>query len=185
MEKIGIPTERRWYTLKVHNGKERKVKQYIEKEIVNHNLQENVFQIIIPLEKIYQVKKGKKTMKERNFYPGYLFMESKLTGEIPPIIKSVPGVLGFVGAKGEPHPLRSNEIDRIMARMDEKLLTEEMMKIPFQKGETVKIIDGPFVNFFAEVSEINEEKRSVKLAVKIFGRETPLEMKFEQIEKQY
>lgn len=175
----------KWYTIKVHNGKERQIKKHLEKQVEINKLENNVFEILAPYEKYFVVKKGVKVYRERNFYPGYLFIHADLTGEIPPIIKSVTGVLGFVGAKGEPHPLRGNEIDRILTRIDESIAKGENVEMPYIIGETVKISDGPFANFFGEIQEINKDKQSLKVCVKIFGRDTPLEIRFGQVEKQY
>ncbi|MBN3034404.1 MAG: transcription termination/antitermination factor NusG [Bacteroidales bacterium] len=176
--------EKKWYVIRAISGNEKKIKQYIESEIARLNLQDYVTQVLIPTEKIYQVRSGKKVSKERNYFPGYVLIEANLVGEIPHIIKNVPGVLGFLGSKGEPNPLRPSEVKRILGKVDELAEQGEGMNIPFIVGETVTVIDGPFNSFSGVIEEINEEKKKLKVMVKIFGRKTPLELSFLQVEKE-
>jgi transcriptional antiterminator NusG len=138
------------------------------------------------MEKFYQIRNGKKVSKERNFFPGYIMMEADLIGEIPHIIKSIPGVIGFLGETkgGNPVPLRASEVNRILGKVDELADSNEEMNIPYIVGETVKVIDGPFSSFSGVVEEINEEKKKLKVMVKIFGRKTPLELSYMQVEKE-
>lgn len=175
---------KKWYVVRAISGNEKKVKQYIENEINRLNLKEFVSQVLIPTEKIYQIRKGKKVSKERNYFPGYVLIEAVLTGEIPHIIKNVPGVIGFLGSKGEPVPMRPSEVNRILGKVDELSLKEEELNIPFIIGETVTVVDGPFNSFSGVIEEINEEKKKLKVMVKIFGRKTPLELSFMQVEKE-
>jgi transcription termination/antitermination protein NusG len=175
---------KKWYVVRAISGNEKKVKQYIENEINRLNLKEFVSQVLIPTEKIYQIRKGKKVSKERNYFPGYVLIEAVLTGEIPHIIKNVPGVIGFLGSKGEPVPMRPAEVNRILGKVDELSLKEEELNIPFIVGETVTVVDGPFNSFSGVIEEINEEKKKLKVMVKIFGRKTPLELSFMQVEKE-
>ena len=174
-----------WYVLRVMGGKEKKTVSFIEKEIERLGMQDFVAQILIPTEKIYQIRKGKKVSKERNFFPGYVLVEANLVGEVPHVLKNVTNVLGFLGATkgGVPVPMRKSEINRILGKVDEMSLTDENISIPFLVGETVKVIDGPFNSFNAEIEGIDEQKKKLKLMVKIFGRKTPLEMNFMQVEK--
>jgi|TARA_B100000780_G_scaffold86664_1_gene59578 transcriptional antiterminator NusG len=174
-----------WYVLRVMGGKEKKTVAFIEKEIERLDLKENVAQILVPTEKIYQIRKGKKVAKERNFFPGYVLIEANLSGEIPHILKNITNVLGFLGATkgGAPVPMRKSEINKILGRVDEMALSEEQVSIPFIVGETIKVIDGPFNSFHAEIEDIDEQKKKLKLMVKIFGRKTPLELNFMQVEK--
>ena len=174
-----------WYVLRVMGGKERKTVSFIEKEIERLGMQDFVAQILVPTEKIYQIRKGKKVSKERNFFPGYVLVEANLVGEVPHVLKNITNVLGFLGATkgGVPVPMRKSEINRILGKVDEMALTEENISIPFLVGETVKVIDGPFNSFNAEIEGIDESKKKLKLMVKIFGRKTPLEMNFMQVEK--
>ena len=178
-------SENKWYVLRVMGGKEKKTKLFVEKEIDRLNLNEFVSQILIPTEKVYQIKNGKKVSREKNFFPGYLLVEANLTGEVPHIIKGVQNVMGFLGATkgGDPVPMRDAEINKILGRVDEMALVDENVIIPFIAGETVKVIDGPFNSFNGEIESIDEQKKKLKLIVKIFGRKTPLELNFMQVEK--
>ena len=175
---------KKWYVVRAISGNEKKVKQILENEIANQNLQEHISQVLIPMEKVYMIRNGKKVSKERNFFPGYVLIEATLTGEIPHIIRNVPGVLGFLGAKGEPHPLRPSEVKRLLGKFDELSEQGEEVNIPFIIGETVTVIDGPFNSFSGVIEEINEEKKKLKVMVKIFGRKTPLELSFMQVQKE-
>jgi len=174
---------KKWYVIRAISGNEKKVKQYLESEINRLELHDVISQVLIPTEKVYQVHKGKKVSKERNYLPGYILIEAILTGEIPHIIKNVPGVLGFLGSKGEPVPLRPVEVNRILGKVDELTEQGEEVSVPFIVGETVTVIDGPFNSFTGVIEEINEEKKKLKVMVKIFGRKTPLELSFMQVEK--
>ena len=175
----------KWYVLRVMGGKENKTVTFIEKEIDRLKLQDFVAQILVPTEKVYQIKNGKKVSKDKNFFPGYVLIEANLVGEVPHILKNVTNVLGFLGATkgGVPVPMRQSEINRILGKVDEMALTDESVSIPFVVGETVKVIDGPFNSFNAEIEGIDEQKKKLKLMVKIFGRKTPLELNFMQVEK--
>lgn len=175
---------KKWYVIRAVSGNEKKVKQYIESEINRLGLTDYVSQVLIPTEKVYQIRKGKKISKERNYFPGYVLIEALLTGEIPHIIKNVPGVLGFLGSQGEPVPLRQVEVNRILGKVDELAEQGEEMTVPFMIGETVTVIDGPFNSFSGVIEEINEEKKKLKVMVKIFGRKTPVELSFMQVEKE-
>ncbi len=175
---------KKWYVVRAISGNEKKIKQILENEISNQNLQEYISQVLIPMEKVYMIRNGKKVSKERNFFPGYVLIEAVLTGEIPHIVRNVPGVLGFLGAKGEPHPLRPSEVKRLLGKFDELSEQGEEVNIPFIIGETVTVIDGPFNSFSGVIEEINEEKKKLKVMVKIFGRKTPLELSFMQVQKE-
>jgi transcriptional antiterminator NusG len=175
---------KKWYVVRAISGNEKKVKQILENEITNQNLREYISQVLIPMEKVYMIRNGKKVSKERNFFPGYVLVEAVLTGEIPHIIRNIPGVLGFLGAKGEPHPLRPSEVKRLLGKFDELSEQGEEVNIPFIIGETVTVIDGPFNSFSGVIEEINEEKKKLKVMVKIFGRKTPLELSFMQVQKE-
>ena len=178
--------EKKWYVLRAIGGKEKKAKEYIESEISRLNLQEYVTQVLIPTEKVYQIRNGKKISKERNFFPGYVLIEAVLVGEIPHILTNIPHIIGFLGQKNEeePTPLRMSEINRILGKVDELAAGDEEMNTPFFVGETVKVIDGPFNSFNGIIEEVNNEKKKLKVMVKIFGRKTPLELSFMQVEKE-
>jgi transcriptional antiterminator NusG len=174
-----------WYVLRAIGGKEKKVKEYIENEITRLDLQDYISQVLIPTEKVYQIRDGKKISKERNFFPGYVLIEAALVGEIPHILRTIPNVMGFLGTRGgDPVPLRPAEVNRILGKVDELAASEEEINVPFFVGETVKVIDGPFNSFTGTIEEVNEEKKKLKVMVKIFGRKTPLELSFLQIEKE-
>ena len=176
---------KKWYVIRAISGKEKKVKQYIESEIIRTGLQDYIAQVLIPMEKYYQIKDGKKISKERSYFPGYILLEAELVGEIPHIIENTSGVIGFLGAKGErPAPLRLSEVNRILGKVDELVESDEVLNIPYVVGETVKVIDGPFNSFSGVIEEVNEEKKKLKVMVKIFGRKTPLELSYMQVEKE-
>ena len=181
-----VTTNKKWYVVRAISGKEKQVKDLIELEVRRNNLEDFVEQVLIPTEKVFQIRNGKKISKERNFFPGYVLIEAELVGEVPHVIKSVNNVIGFLGAEkgGDPVPLRATEVKRILGKVDELADSEEEMSIPFVVGESVKVIDGPFNNFNGVIEEINEEKKKLKVMVKIFGRKTPLELGYMQVEKE-
>lgn len=176
---------KKWYVVRAISGQEKKIKSHIEMEVRRNNLQDYISQILIPTEKIIQIRKGKKVSKEKSLYPGYIFLEAALVGELPHIIDSVPGVLNFLGEKGgNPTPLSSVEVNRLLGKVDELADSDGEVSIPYVVGEAVKVIDGPFNNFTGIIEEINEEKKKLKVAVKIFGRKTPLELSYMQVERE-
>lgn len=177
---------KKWYVVRAISGKEKKVKLYLEDEINRLKLNDYVSQILIPTEKVYQIRNGKKVSKERNFFPGYILVEANLVGEVPHVIQRTTNVIGFLGAAkgGDPLPLRQSEVNRILGKVDELADTDEEMNNPFIVGESIKVIDGPFNGFNGTIEEINEEKKKLKVMVKIFGRKQPLELSFLQVEKE-
>ncbi len=177
---------KKWYVLRAIGGKEKKVKEYIENEIANGDLKGFVDQVLIPTEKVYQIRNGKKISKERNFFPGYVLIEAELVGEVAHTLRNFPNVIGFLGDTkgGDPVPMRQNEVNRILGRVDELAENDEEINIPFVVGETVKVVDGPFNGFNGTIEDINEEKKKLQVMVKIFGRKTPLELSFMQVEKE-
>lgn len=184
-EKIERPKEKRWYVLRAISGQEKKVKEYIENETVNLKLEDFIFQVLIPSEKVYQVRNGKKYSKERSFFPGYVLVECILSQMVQGILRNIPGVLGFLGETrgGDPLPIREAEANRILGKVDEMEEETASMDTPYEIGENVKVIDGPFNTFIGIIEDINEEKKKLKVMVKIFGRKTPLELSFVQVEK--
>ena len=174
-----------WYVVRSIGGRENKVKSYIENEIRRLELEDYVDEVLVPTEKVIQIRNGKKVSKERVYFPGYIMIKANLSGEIPHIIKSINGVIGFLGETkgGEPVPLRQSEVNRLLGKVDELSVQEESVNIPYTVGETVKVIDGPFNGFNGTVEKINEEKRKLEVMVKIFGRKTPLELSYMQVEK--
>ena len=178
--------ERKWYSLRVISGKERKIKERIEKEIEINKWEDFVTQILVPTEKVYKIRNGKKVISERNILPGYILVEAledKFSGEMVSAIANIPNVIHFLG-KSNPIPMRESEANRLLGKVDESQEAGESMIEPFIVGETVKIIDGPFSEFVGDIQEVNEEKKKLKVIVKIFGRGTEVELNFMQVEKQ-
>ncbi|MCM4154645.1 transcription termination/antitermination protein NusG [Gramella sp. AN32] len=177
--------DKSWYVVRAVSGQENKVKDYIEKEIEYLGLQDSVDQVLVPTEKVIQIRNGKKINKERVYFPGYIMIQANIGGEIPHIIKGINGVIGFLGETkgGDPVPLRTSEVNRMLGKVDELSVKADNVAIPFTIGETIKVIDGPFNGFNGTVEKINEEKRKLEVMVKIFGRKTPLELSYMQVEK--
>ena len=178
--------EKKWYVVRAVSGQENKIKAYIENEISRLGLEDFVDQVLVPTEKVIQIRKGKKVQKDKVYFPGYIMVQANLSGEIPHIIKSITNVIGFLGETkgGEPVPLRLSEVNRMLGKVDElSLQNESNIIIPFTTGQNVKVIDGPFNGFDGTIEKINEEKRKLEVMVKIFGRKTPLELSYMQVEK--
>jgi len=183
-------SELHWYVVRAVSGQEKKVKNYLENEITRQNLQEYIPQVLIPSEKVYEMRNGKKRVRERNFFPGYVLVFADLThGEAAHIITSIPGVIGFLGASEagtttkKPVPLRQSEVNRILGKVDQVDEREEKLETPFIVGELVKVMDGPFNGFTGSVEEVFEERKKLNVMVKIFGRNTPVELNYMQVEK--
>ena len=182
--------EKAWYVVRAIGGKEHKVKEYLDAEIRRNGLQEQISQVLIPTEKVYTIRNGKKVSKERVSYPGYVLVEAILDGQIPYIIRNTPNVLGFLGDTKEESrkliatPLRPQEVSRILGRVDELNEMEEEQAVPFVVGESVKVTDGPFSSFQGTIESVNNEARKLVVSVKIFGRKTPMELSFTQVEKE-
>ena len=178
--------ETKWYVLRVVSGKERKVKEYLDKEISRGGWSEVVKQVFLPVEKVYKVQNGKKVMRERNYYPGYVMVEvteGKLGDDLKETIKNTNSVIHFLG-KENPIALRKAEVNKMLGKMDEMAESGSMsMSEPFIIGETIKIIEGPFNDFNGIIEEVNDEKKKLKVTVKIFGRSTPVELNYMQVEK--
>ncbi len=177
---------KKWYVVRAISGKELKVKEYLDSEINRLGYEHLISNVLIPTERVFQIRNGKKISKERNYFPGYVLVEAILSGEVPHMIKNVPNVIGFLGGEkgGDPLPIRKAEVNRILGKVDELAEQGEYVNIPYIVGETVKVIDGPFNSFSGVIEEINEEKKKLKVMVKIFGRKTPLELGFMQVEKE-
>lgn len=174
-----------WYVLRAIGGRERKVCQYLLNEVARLRYEEYVPNVLVPMEKVYQIRNGKKVSKERVYFPGYVFVEALLVGEIQHFLRDAPDVLGFLTTPdGVPSPLRPAEVNRMLGRVDELASEDELLTIPFSVGDVVRVIDGPFNTFAGIVSEVNEEKKKLVVMVKIFERKTPLELSFLQVEKE-
>jgi|TARA_Y200000002_G_scaffold142834_1_gene117996 transcriptional antiterminator NusG len=175
-----------WYVVRAVSGQENKIKAYIENEISRVGMQSYIEDILVPSQKVVQIRNGKKVTKDKTYFPGYIMIKANLAGEVPHIIKSVTNVIGFLGETkgGDPIPLRKSEVNRMLGKVDELALQEDSnINIPFVHGENVKVIDGPFNGFDGTIEKINEDKRKLEVMVKIFGRKTPLELSYMQVEK--
>ncbi len=175
----------KWYVIRVVSGKERKVKEYLDKEVKINNWSNSVVQVLCPVEKVFKVQNGKKVLREKTLFPGYILLEAndgKLTDDIIHTVKNVTGVIHFLG-KENPTALRKSEVNKMFGKMDEVSEQGVSYAEPYIVGETVKIVDGPFNDFNGTVEEINQEKKKLKVVVKIFGRATPVELSYMQVEK--
>ena len=177
--------EKKWYVVRAVSGQENKVKNYIETEISRLGYADYVEQVLVPTEKVPQMRNGKKINVERVFFPGYEMIKADLSGEVSHIIKGISGVIGFLGETkgGTPTPIRKSEVNRMLGIVDELQEKVETVLIPYEIGESIKVIDGPFNGFVGNVEKVNEEKRKLEVIVKIFGRKTPLELSYTQVEK--
>ena len=187
-------SELKWYVVRAVSGQEKNAKAYLDKEIVNYGMQDYITDVIVPTEKVYQIRKMKdgKTKKvavERNFFPGYVLVQANLrNGEAMHLIKNIPGVIGFLQVDGKdpsamPNPMRESEINRILGKVEETEEHEVLHDVSFTLGEDVKVMDGAFNGFTGTIKEIFEEKKKLSVIVKIFGRSTPLELNYAQVEK--
>lgn len=178
--------ELRWYSLRVISGKERKIKERIELEIERSGWKDYVTNVLVPTEKVYKIRSGKKVISERNILPGYILVQALpagFTGEMITAIANVPNVIHFLG-RNNPIPMRQGEANRMLGKVDDSSDAGEALIEPYIVGETIKIIDGPFSEFVGDIQEVNEEKKKMKVIVKIFGRGTEVELNFVQVEKQ-
>lgn len=181
--------EQKWYVVRAISQKEKKVKTYLENEIEREGLQEVITEVLIPSEKVYEMRNGKKKVREKNFFPGYVLVKVDLTHpEIEHTIRNIPGVLGFLGAEKasiSPMPLRQNEVNRILGKVDEAEEMGEVLDVEFFIGESVKVMDGPFNGFIGSIEEVFDDKKKLNVMVKIFGRNTPVELNYNQVEKEH
>ena len=174
----------KWYVMRAVGGKDAKVKEYIDAEIKNGRLGDNVAQVLIPTEKVRQQHGNKTVVKERNYLPGYVLVEARMVGEIAHDLRNTPNVMGFLGGLDHPTPLPQEEVDRILGKFDELPADNAEVLKTYEVGETVKVTDGPFASFFGVVEEVNNEKKTLTVSVKVFGRSTPLSLGFMQVEKE-
>jgi transcriptional antiterminator NusG len=176
---------KKWYVVRAVSGQENKIRDYMGSEINRLGFNDFVEDILVPTQKVVQIRKGKKINKEKVYFPGYIMIKANLTGEIPHIIKALPNVIGFLGETkgGDPIPLRTAEVNRMLGKVDELSTESESVSIPFEIGENIKVIDGPFNGFNGTIEKVNQEKRKLEVMVKIFGRKTPLELSYMQVEK--
>lgn len=172
----------RWYVIRTFSGHENKVKNLLDGELEdNEELRLKILEILVPTEKVFEVKDGKKKSKTKNFFPGYILLHAELDNQVKEFVINTQSVMGFLGTVGNPNPLQPGEVKRIVGRINQDENTERMETI-FRNGDIVKIIDGPFNNFSGTIEELNEEKMKIKVMVSIFGRKTPVELDFVQVE---
>jgi transcriptional antiterminator NusG len=184
--------ETKWYVLRVVSGKEKKIKEYLDKDIVRNGWTNVIKQVFLPMEKVYKVQNGKKVMREKNYFPGYVMMEvidnkAPIADDIVMHISNITNVMHFLtdgkGSKGNIISLRKSEVNKMLGKVDEMNDMGGSISEPFILGETIKIIEGPFNDFNGVIEEVNEEKKKLKVTVKIFGRSTPVELNYMQVEK--
>jgi transcriptional antiterminator NusG len=180
----------KWYVLRVVSGKERSVKEYLDKDIARSGWTETIKQVFLPMEKVYKVQNGKKVMREKNYFPGYVMLEvlnGKLSDDIVQHISNISNIMHFLtdgkGSKGNIISLRKSEVNKMLGKVDEMNDQGVSISEPFIVGETIKIIEGPFNDFNGVIEEVNDEKKKLKVVVKIFGRSTPVELSYMQVEK--
>ena len=174
---------RRWYVVQAYSGFENQVKRSLEERIVRFDLQDSFGQVLVPTEEVVEMRDGQKRKSERKFFPGYVLVEMEMNDETWHMVKETPKVLGFIGGKADkPAPITQKEVDTIMRRVEEGA-EKPRPKILFDAGEVVRVTDGPFKDFNGVVEEVNDEKSRLLVAVQIFGRSTPVELEFYQVEK--
>ena len=182
--------ESKWYVLRVVSGKERSVKEYLDKDIARNGWTNTIRQVFLPMEKVFKVQNGKKVMREKNYFPGYVMLEvedGKLTDDIVQHVSNISNIMHFLtdgkGSKGNIISLRKAEVNKMLGKVDEMNDIGVTISEPFIIGETIKIIEGPFNDFNGVIEEVNDEKKKLKVTVKIFGRSTPVELNYMQVEK--
>jgi transcriptional antiterminator NusG len=173
--------DKKWYVVRTYSGHENKVKAYLENEVVQAGLSEKITSVIVPSEKVFEVKNGKKKSKTRTFFPGYILVEAVMDKTTQHVILNTPSVISFVGPKNAPAPLQGSEVRRLIGKIEERK-DVEVIEVPFRVGDAIKVTDGPFNNFSGFVQEVHEEKMKLKVMVSIFGRKTPVELDFSQVE---
>ena len=178
-------TGMKWYVLRAVSGKEAKVKEYVEKACVNNDvLKDNVGEILLPTEKYAVLRNGKRVIKEKLYLPGYVLIQARLQGEVAHTIRFMPNVLGFLGGLDNPSPVKQADINRILGSAEESTIEVAEVAVPYNVDDAVKVTDGPFSGFSGIIEEVNAEKRKLRVMVKIFGRKSPLELSFSQVEKE-
>lgn len=174
----------RWYAVQAFSGFEKSVQKGIEERVARSGLQDQFGQILVPIEEVVEMKSGQKTISERKLYPGYVLVQMNMSDESWHLVKSTPRVTAFIGGSAQkPTPIKDKEVDIILQRIDDSK-SNPIQKLTFEKGESVRVIDGPFKDFSGNVEDINYEKSKLRVSVVIFGRSTPVELDFSQIEKE-
>jgi transcriptional antiterminator NusG len=170
-----------WYAVHTYSGQEQKAKRHLESTITQEHLENKFGQILIPTEEVTEMKMGKRATSVKKFLPSYLLIEVELDKDMEQVVINTPGITNFVGSAGKPTPLKEDEVNRMVGKMDSRREVE-IDEVPWRTGDQVKVIDGPFADFSGFISEINVERKKVKVMVSIFGRPTPVELDFLQIE---
>jgi transcriptional antiterminator NusG len=174
--------EKKWYTLRVYSGQETKVKAHLENEISFKNLEDYFGRIIVPSEPVLEMRNGKKRLKNKVFFPGYILVEMLMDSKSKHLVQETPGVISFVGPRNNPTAVNPEEVETVLRKVEKKETEAEKVEVPFRVGDAIRVTDGPFADFTGIIEEVNEEKKKVKVSVSIFGRPTPVELDFLQIE---
>ena len=169
-----------WYVVHTYAGYENKVKTNLEKRVESMEMQDKIFRVLVPMEKELEIKNGKKKATLKKVFPGYVLVEMIITDDSWYVVRNTPGVTGFVGPGSKPIPLSDSEINQILKNMG---MDDPLPRIEFTQGESVRVVDGPFTNFIGKVEEVMPDRRKIKVLVSMFGRETPVELEFFQIQK--
>jgi transcriptional antiterminator NusG len=183
MKEVGLCPARmskNWYVVHTYSGYENKVKTNLEKRVESMGMQDKIFRVLVPMEEEIEIKNGKKKVTQRKVFPGYVLVEMIVTDDSWYVVRNTPGVTGFVGAGSKPIPLQESEVKSIMKQMG---IEEPKQKIDIAINQNVKVTSGPFENFVGKVVEINQDKQKLKVLISMFGRETPIELEFNQVEK--
>ena len=175
--------EHKWFVAHVLSGHEKKVKLYLENEIDNSDFGEKISEVLVPSEEVIEMREGKKRLKNKVFFPGYILILLVADKDVLDFVRNIPGITNFVGNTYNPQPLRQEEVDRIIGRL-EASKDKKILDTPFTVGDPIRVIDGPFTDFTGKVDDVNEEKQKLKVMVSIFGRSTPVELDFLQVERE-
>lgn len=176
--------ENKWYVLRAISGKESKVKEYIDAQLrMNSKLAERVFEVLLPMEKHTSLRNGKRMVKEKLSLPGYVLVQANMTPDVASTLRFIPNVLGFLGGTSEPTPVRQADVNRLLGNVED-VEAGNMQDVPYNVGESVKVIEGPFSGFHGVIEDVNTEKHKLKVMVMIFGRQNPLELSFMQVARE-
>jgi transcriptional antiterminator NusG len=172
----------RWYVVNVYSGSEKKVAASLKEQAVLKNLEDKILDVLVPTEEVVEIKKGAKVNSERKFFPGYILVKMEMSDECWHVVRNTPRVSGFLGSRNKPQPISDAEAERIIKQMEEGIERPQTV-VDFEVGEQIRVIDGPFASFIGVVEDVDSEKSRLKVSVSIFGRYTPVELEFSQVEK--
>ena len=172
----------RWYVVNVYSGSEKKVANSLKEQAVLKNLEDKILDVLVPTEEVVEIKKGVKVSAERKFFPGYILVKMEMSDECWHVVRNTPRVSGFLGSRNKPQPISDAEAERVIKQMEEGVERPQTV-VDFEVGEQIRVIDGPFASFIGVVEEVDAEKSRLKVSVSIFGRYTPVELEFSQVEK--